>query len=84
MFLSVSMSSPCLSSVLTHANLTMYQTAVSDVLPQQPSVLPSVTTLQISTPAYSPTSGKSNTNHCCDSHVCLIIAVGCSCMCELN
>eukprot|EP00064_Thunnus_orientalis_P016893 superscaffoldBa00003449_g16966 len=52
------MSSPCLSSVLTHANLTMYQSGVSDVLSQQPSVLPSVNTLQISNPAYSSMSGQ--------------------------
>ncbi|XP_040890837.1 ETS-related transcription factor Elf-3 [Toxotes jaculatrix] len=35
------MSSPCLSSVLTHANLTMYQTGIPDVPPQQPTGLPS-------------------------------------------
>lgn len=29
------MSSTCLSSVLTHANLTMYHTGIADVLPQQ-------------------------------------------------
>ncbi|XP_034535179.1 ETS-related transcription factor Elf-3 [Notolabrus celidotus] len=38
------MSSPCLSSVLTCANLTMYQTG--EVLLQQTSVLPSINTLQ--------------------------------------
>ncbi|XP_062272235.1 ETS-related transcription factor Elf-3 isoform X2 [Scomber scombrus] len=58
MFLSVSMSSPCLSSVLTNANLTMYQTGVSDVLSRQPSVLPSINTLQISNPAYSSISSQ--------------------------
>ncbi|XP_054473421.1 ETS-related transcription factor Elf-3 [Anoplopoma fimbria] len=47
------MSSPCLSSILTHANLTMYQTGIPDVLPQQPIVLPSINTLQISNSAYS-------------------------------
>ncbi|XP_051270985.1 ETS-related transcription factor Elf-3 isoform X1 [Dicentrarchus labrax] len=47
------MSSLCLSSVLTRANLTMYQTGIPDVVPQQPSVLPSINTLQISTPVYS-------------------------------
>ncbi|XP_023280393.1 ETS-related transcription factor Elf-3-like isoform X1 [Seriola lalandi dorsalis] len=47
------MSSPCLSSVLTHANLTMYQTGIPDVLLQQPRVLPSINTLQISSPAYN-------------------------------
>uniref|UniRef100_A0A4W6D3P8 E74-like factor 3 (ets domain transcription factor, epithelial-specific ) n=2 Tax=Lates calcarifer TaxID=8187 RepID=A0A4W6D3P8_LATCA len=52
-FFSVSMSSPCLSSVLTHANFTMYETGIPDVLSQQPSVLPSINTLQISNPAYS-------------------------------
>ncbi|CAG5987894.1 unnamed protein product [Menidia menidia] len=29
----VSMSSPCLSSILTHANLTMYQSGLTEVLP---------------------------------------------------
>ncbi|KAG8007300.1 ETS-related transcription factor Elf-3 [Nibea albiflora] len=43
----------CLSSVLTCANLTMYHTAVPDVLPQQPSVLPSINTLQFSNPGCS-------------------------------
>lgn len=58
MFLSVSMSSPCLSSILTNANLTMYQTGIPDV---QPSVLPSINTLQISNSAYnSNMSGKRN------------------------
>nr|XP_046235882.1 ETS-related transcription factor Elf-3 [Scatophagus argus] len=47
------MSSLCLSSVLTCANLTMYQTGISDVLPQQSSVLPSINTLQVSNPGYS-------------------------------
>ncbi|XP_068567921.1 ETS-related transcription factor Elf-3 [Cebidichthys violaceus] len=42
------MSSPCLSSILTHANLTMYQNGIPEV-----SVLPSINTLQISTSAYS-------------------------------
>ncbi|KAI3369641.1 hypothetical protein L3Q82_025361 [Scortum barcoo] len=50
---SVSMSSLCLSSVLTHANLTMYQTGVPDVLSQQPSVLPSINTLQTSTQVHN-------------------------------
>lgn len=49
---SVSMSSLCLSSVLTGANLTMYQTSVPDVLPQQPSIHP----LQVCNPGY--VSGK--------------------------
>ncbi|XP_041639367.1 ETS-related transcription factor Elf-3 isoform X2 [Cheilinus undulatus] len=40
------MSSPCLSSVLTSANLAMYQTG--DVLLQQTAVLPSINTLQTS------------------------------------
>ncbi|XP_020515264.1 ETS-related transcription factor Elf-3 isoform X2 [Labrus bergylta] len=40
------MSSPCLSSVLTCANLAMYQTG--DVLLQQTSVLPSSNTMQTS------------------------------------
>ncbi|XP_029288346.1 ETS-related transcription factor Elf-3 [Cottoperca gobio] len=44
------MSSPCLSSILTHANLTMYHTGLPDV---QPSVLPSINTLQISSLSYS-------------------------------
>ncbi|XP_060926264.1 ETS-related transcription factor Elf-3 [Limanda limanda] len=47
------MSSPCLSSILTHANLTMYQTGIPDVLQQEPSVLPSINTLQNSNPANS-------------------------------
>ncbi|KAM9361570.1 ETS-related transcription factor Elf-3 [Symphorus nematophorus] len=47
------MSSPCLSSVLTGANLTMYQTSIPDVLPQQSSVLPSINTLQSGSPVYS-------------------------------
>ncbi|XP_071351118.1 ETS-related transcription factor Elf-3 isoform X2 [Trachinotus anak] len=51
------MSSPCLSSVLTHANLTMYQTGTLDTLPTQPSTLPIINSLQISSAAYS-----SNTN----------------------
>ncbi|KAF0035392.1 hypothetical protein F2P81_013150 [Scophthalmus maximus] len=46
MFLSVPMSSTCLSTVLTHANLTMYQTGIADVLLHQPSVLPSINPLQ--------------------------------------
>ncbi|XP_063767973.1 ETS-related transcription factor Elf-3 isoform X2 [Eleginops maclovinus] len=44
------MSSQCLSSILTNANLTMYQTGPPDVVPQQ---LPSINTLQISSFAYS-------------------------------
>ncbi|KAM4587499.1 ETS-related transcription factor Elf-3 [Odontesthes bonariensis] len=53
------MSSPCLSSVLTHANLTMYQTGLPDVLLQQHSVLPSINTLQNSLQAYiSDSSGQ--------------------------
>lgn len=47
------MSSPCLSSILTHANLTMYQTGLPDVLPQQLNVLPSINTLQFSNAAYN-------------------------------
>ncbi|TKS71164.1 ETS-related transcription factor [Collichthys lucidus] len=47
------MSSMCLSSVLTCANLTMYHTVVPDALPQQPSVLPSINTQQISNPGCS-------------------------------
>lgn len=39
------MSSPCLSSILTHANLTMYQNSISDALQ------PSINTLQNSNPA---------------------------------
>ncbi|KAG7229543.1 hypothetical protein INR49_031967 [Caranx melampygus] len=47
------MASPCLSSVLTHANLTMYQSSIlPDVMQQQPSVLPS-NTVQTSSPLYS-------------------------------
>lgn len=49
-FVSVFMASPCLSSVLTHANLTMYQTGIADVLPQRPSALPNINTLQIRSP----------------------------------
>ncbi|XP_019961054.1 ETS-related transcription factor Elf-3 isoform X2 [Paralichthys olivaceus] len=41
------MSSPCLSSILTHANLTMYQNGIPDVLQ------PSINTLQNSNPANS-------------------------------
>uniref|UniRef100_A0A3Q0SGJ0 E74-like factor 3 (ets domain transcription factor, epithelial-specific ) n=1 Tax=Amphilophus citrinellus TaxID=61819 RepID=A0A3Q0SGJ0_AMPCI len=51
------MSSPCLSTVLTHANLTMYQTGLPDILPQQAGVLSSISPLQISNPAYSPNIG---------------------------
>ncbi|XP_022074928.1 ETS-related transcription factor Elf-3 [Acanthochromis polyacanthus] len=47
------MSSPCLSSILTHANLTMYQTGLPDVLPQQLNTLPSINTLQYSSAAYN-------------------------------
>ncbi|XP_042350602.1 ETS-related transcription factor Elf-3 [Plectropomus leopardus] len=47
------MSSPCLSSILTNANLTMYQTGIPDVLPQQPSVLPSINSLHISNLTYN-------------------------------
>ncbi|TDH14507.1 hypothetical protein EPR50_G00044700 [Perca flavescens] len=43
------MSSPCLSSILTNANITMYQTGGHDVPPQ----LPSINTLQISNSAYN-------------------------------
>lgn len=76
MFLSVSMSSPCLSSVLTNANLTMYQNGVPDVLPQQPSVQPSINNLQNSNPAYSSNiSGMRNSSCCCDTYFCIIIAV---------
>lgn len=32
------MSSLCVSSLLTGANFAMYQTGVSDVVPQQPSI----------------------------------------------
>nr|XP_020455568.1 ETS-related transcription factor Elf-3 [Monopterus albus] len=54
------MSSPCLSSVLTHANLAMYQTIVPEVVAQQPSALHSINSLQISNPAYiSNISGQS-------------------------
>ncbi|KAM4625688.1 ETS-related transcription factor Elf-3 isoform 1-T3 [Polymixia lowei] len=47
------MSSPCLSSVLTHANLTMYQTGSPDALQQStlPTLLPSIHTLQV--PSYN-------------------------------
>ncbi|XP_047440223.1 ETS-related transcription factor Elf-3 isoform X2 [Mugil cephalus] len=51
------MSSSCLSSVLTHANLTMYQTSLPDDLLQQPTVLPSINTLQISNAAYNINDG---------------------------
>ncbi|XP_034023401.1 ETS-related transcription factor Elf-3 isoform X2 [Thalassophryne amazonica] len=46
------MSSPCLSSVLTHANLTMYHSAVSDMLSQQTGFL---TTVNITEPDRNPT-----------------------------
>ncbi|XP_029358056.1 ETS-related transcription factor Elf-3 isoform X2 [Echeneis naucrates] len=60
------MSSPCLSSVLTHANLTMYQTNHPDVLLQQPSMLPSINNLQISSLAYGSNSQcyKQISPHC--------------------
>ncbi|XP_026200500.1 ETS-related transcription factor Elf-3 isoform X2 [Anabas testudineus] len=48
------MSSPCLSSVLTNANLTMYQTGVPDVVPQHPSALSSLSALHISNLTYAP------------------------------
>ncbi|KAJ4941032.1 hypothetical protein JOQ06_027319 [Pogonophryne albipinna] len=44
------MSSQCLSSILTNANLAMYQTGPLEVLPQQ---LPSINSLQISSLTYS-------------------------------
>ncbi|KAK2914606.1 ETS-related transcription factor Elf-3 isoform X1 [Channa argus] len=47
------MSSPCLSSVLTNANLTMYQTSAPEVMPQQSSLLPSISSQQISNSAYT-------------------------------
>ncbi|XP_070699423.1 ETS-related transcription factor Elf-3 [Pempheris klunzingeri] len=60
------MSSPCLSSVLTHANLTMYQTGIPDVLSQQPSMEPSINTPQNSNPTYtSNISAERTTNVCC-------------------
>ena len=63
------MSSPCLSSILTNANITMYQTGGHDVPPQ----LPSINTLQISNSAYnSNISGKRNTRCCCDPPFCLV------------
>uniref|UniRef100_A0A3P9Q4F0 E74-like factor 3 (ets domain transcription factor, epithelial-specific ) n=1 Tax=Poecilia reticulata TaxID=8081 RepID=A0A3P9Q4F0_POERE len=40
------MSSPCLSSILTHANLTMYQTGLPDIPPQQLHALPTIHTLE--------------------------------------
>lgn len=43
------MSSLCLSSVLTGANFAMYQSTVSDVVPQQPA---SINTMNISNAAY--------------------------------
>ncbi|XP_040060935.2 ETS-related transcription factor Elf-3 isoform X2 [Gasterosteus aculeatus] len=47
------MSSPCLSSILTHANLTMYHTGIADVVPQQPSLLPSINSMQISNSTFN-------------------------------
>uniref|UniRef100_UPI003AABF690 ETS-related transcription factor Elf-3 n=1 Tax=Centroberyx gerrardi TaxID=166262 RepID=UPI003AABF690 len=53
------MSSPCLSSVLTHANLTMYQTGSPDTMqPSVPSLLPSINTLQIPNTGYSSMIGQ--------------------------
>uniref|UniRef100_A0A3B3VYD5 E74-like factor 3 (ets domain transcription factor, epithelial-specific ) n=1 Tax=Poecilia latipinna TaxID=48699 RepID=A0A3B3VYD5_9TELE len=40
------MSSPCLSSILTNANLTMYQTGLPDIPPQQLHALPTIHTLE--------------------------------------
>ncbi|XP_056130336.1 ETS-related transcription factor Elf-3 isoform X2 [Lampris incognitus] len=48
------MSSPCLSSILTHANLTMYQPGTPDALQQQctvPAQLPAINTM--TTPDHS-------------------------------
>ncbi|XP_029007914.1 ETS-related transcription factor Elf-3 isoform X2 [Betta splendens] len=47
------MSSQCLSSVLTNANFTMYQTGVTDVLPQQPYTIARSNTLPISNLGYT-------------------------------
>lgn len=50
------MSSLCLSSVLTGANFAMYQSTVSDVVPQQPA---NINTVNTSNTAYiSNLSGK--------------------------
>ncbi|AWP03457.1 putative ETS-related transcription factor Elf-3-like [Scophthalmus maximus] len=57
------MSSTCLSTVLTHANLTMYQTGIADVLLHQPSVLPSINPLQNS-PHIHNQSYKQISPHC--------------------
>ncbi|XP_038145099.1 ETS-related transcription factor Elf-3 [Cyprinodon tularosa] len=40
------MSSPCLSSILTHANLTMYQTGLPDIPQQQLHAPPNLNTLE--------------------------------------
>ncbi|XP_029989279.1 ETS-related transcription factor Elf-3 [Sphaeramia orbicularis] len=50
------MSSLCLSSVLTHANLTMYQNGAPDVLPPPPASLPSINSLHISNMSYTPSA----------------------------
>ncbi|XP_029947760.1 ETS-related transcription factor Elf-3 isoform X2 [Salarias fasciatus] len=56
------MSSPCLSSVLTHANLTMYPTGPTDMLLHQPP------TLQLSAPSHcskaSAQSYRHSSPHC--------------------
>ncbi|KAM9813415.1 ETS-related transcription factor Elf-3 [Neosynchiropus ocellatus] len=49
------MAAPCLSSVLTHANLTMYPTSIPDIHPQlqqEPNLLPNINMHPINTPAY--------------------------------
>ncbi|XP_037534482.1 ETS-related transcription factor Elf-3 [Nematolebias whitei] len=47
------MSSPCLSSILTHANLTMYPTGLPDVLCQQPGRLHGISAQENRTSAFS-------------------------------
>uniref|UniRef100_A0A096LZC0 E74-like factor 3 (ets domain transcription factor, epithelial-specific ) n=1 Tax=Poecilia formosa TaxID=48698 RepID=A0A096LZC0_POEFO len=62
------MSSPCLSSILTNANLTMYQTGLPDIPPQQLHALPTIHTLE---------SRSYNTReHFCQKNITLIAQSG--------
>lgn len=65
-FLSAFMSSQCLSSVLTNANLTMYHTGVTEVLPQQHYTLARISTQPMSNPSYTSNMSSENTlfYHC--------------------
>lgn len=73
------MSSLCLSSVLTGANFAMYQTAVSDVVPQQLSGLDS---LDISSTAYISGLSGELLPFCSASCVpARVFVSGCVCVC---